>query len=160
MTFGEGDPVVPSPWWVAGGLGVTTIVFAALRVYDYYKRKKAEWDAKQQSLDAARRKFETETRQDLTEEQKEARRDSETEAWRVVDRLTIEVEGFTEKIRAVEDRERVCAEERAGERMILRILVVWARKQKNPPPIPDDVLDKLSEGSGMHLPLPQKEGTQ
>ncbi len=152
----DADP--NAPWWVAIGLGATTVVLAAVRVYDYYQRKRIERRGAEYGIDS-------EIRQDRTEEQKTARRDSETEAWRVVDRLTKEVEGHKSeideiladhaaKIKDIEDRERECTEERAADKMILRILVTWAKKQRNPPPIPDDVLARLVDGSRPHQPLP------
>lgn len=156
--FADTDPI--SPWWVAGGLAVSTLAFAALRVYDAFRKNKIEWDKGQHGLDR-------EVRQELTEEQRVARRDSETEAWKVVDRLTKEVEGHKAeideileshavKIKDIETRERECTEERAADKMVLRILVTWAKKQKNPPPIPDDVLARLTAdgSSSLHLPLP------
>lgn len=153
MLVADIDP--NAPWWVAGAMSIVTISLAALRVYDYYKKKRSAWTKDDYA-------HQQEVKQDLTEEQREARRDSATEAWQVVDRLTKEVEGHGAKLREIEERERKCSEDRAEEqaahaqtRTMLRMLVAWARKQRNPPPIPEDMLRQLNldDGSKPHNKL-------
>lgn len=134
-----------SPWWVTAGFGIVAVVLAVLRVYDFYRLKRDEGRERRIKLDA------TEARE-TNEQQKEARRDAATEAWEVVDRLTREIEGCAEKIKAIEERERQCIEDRA----VLRMVAAWAMRQKNPPPIPQSVLARLSDGSATHPPV---EGT-
>lgn len=147
--FEEANP--NTPWWVAGSLGIVTVVLAALRVYDYYKRLKPQWDTAQHKADI-------EVRRELTQEQREARRDSEEEAWRVVDRLRDELVALTERLAETEERERECTEGRAVDRTVLQILVAWAQRQKNPPPIPAYLLAQFVDGSGPHIPLPPDSG--
>lgn len=84
---------------------------------------------------------------------REGRRDAVAEAWELLDALEA-------KMAAAEERERQCQQARTTELAekakiltVLRILVAWARKQKNPPPIPDDLLQLADSGSGQHTPV-------
>lgn len=145
MLFGQTEQV--TAWWVAGALGVATVLLAFLHVADRFKQKRAEWRKTDQELDAVDRK-------NLTDEQREADRVADVESDNVIERLKIEIGEQAAKIAAIESRERACFEERANDKLLIRILAVWAKRQKNPPPIPDDILEKYLEGSGVHPPLP------
>jgi hypothetical protein len=137
-----------NPWWLAGALGTVSVVLAALRAWDYFRNRRDEARGRQIQLDA------TQTRE-AASQQKEARRDAASEAWEVVDRLNEEVERLTSKVREIEERERDCAEGRAAERAVLLVMIAWAGKQRNPPPIPEDVLARLKkDGSGGHAIAP------
>ncbi len=165
--LGDADP--NSPWWVAAGLGAAGVVYGGIRVLDYYRRKKIKWQTAENDLVAH-------IKDRSAEQQREARRDATDEAWQVVDRLTRELEAFdgklklillahAQKINEIEARERECAEDRATEvanhartKTVLYMMMAWAKKQKNPLEVPDELLAHLSSdlppGSNMHRVLP------
>ncbi len=150
MFAADVDP--SAPWWLTGGLAVVTLALSALRAYDFFQKKRLERRQNEHKVDHA-------IRHDVTEEQKEARRDATTEAWDVVDRQNDIIEKQEQRIQAIEDHDRLCAEERAKDKTILRIIITWALEQRKPPPIPVDLLRQYLEptgGSGPHSPL---EGT-
>lgn len=149
-----------SPWWALGVGSAIGVGYGLIRLYVFLRDQVAESKAKREALAAQGRK-------NLTEEQKAARRDAATEAVPVVERLILEVQGQTRKIedqakeiRDIQERERECSEERAADKVLLRILVGWARRQPNPPPIPEDVLAQFGgDGSGSHAPLSDGAGS-
>lgn len=143
------------PVWV----GVPTVIATILAIakgWDVLKGYRVKWKSADHDLDIKVDK-------DLTDRQREVRRDSATEAWATCDRLTANISALEIKIVAIETREKECAEERATDqarhattKMVLRLLIGWAKGQKNPPPIPDDILaDLLNDGqSKEHTPIP------
>lgn len=149
------------PWLLGLGSSAAAIFLTILRVWDYYKGKSLKWKSAAAQTDR-------DIEKGLSERQKEVRRDITTEAWSLNDRQTKIIEDLEKKVNDAIERERQCTEERAQEqaqhatvKMVLRLVVAWARGQKNPPPIPDDILRELfSEGSGAHMPLvvPQTGG--
>ena len=141
------DPPPGAPWWVAWGLGGLAVLAGALHLYDRWRTKRNEWAA-------STHKTESTVREDLTEEQKEARRDSAAEAWEVVDKFKLLVKEQADQIAELLKRDRVSQEREVKCRTALRILFMWSKNRKNPPPIPADLLEEFGEGSGLHTPLP------
>lgn len=150
MLFAEGDN---SPWWVLGAGSMIGAGYGVVKLYVFVRDQIAESKAKREAIAST-------TRKARTDEQRLAREVAATEAVPVVERLIQEVQKqnlkITEQageIRDIQKRERACSEERATDKVILRILVIWARAQENPPPIPDDVLAMYVDGSATHSPL-------
>lgn len=121
-----------SPWWAVGIMAAIGVGYALFRFYDFMRSKNRVASRETSREDAA--------------DQREARRDAATEAWDVVERQNEEIGRLGERIQEIEARERKCAEDRAGDRMVLKILAVWSQRQKNPPPIPVDVLRQYTDG--------------
>ncbi len=141
-----------TPWWVAGVMSLLSIGYAVLKLVDYFKGKRLGWRKDEHDLDKVQK-------QALTEEQIEARQVAAKEAVPVVERLLLEVAQQADEIKEKDKRiaeleklERHCSQERASDKMLLFILATWAKTQKNPPPIPDDVLKEIT-GSRSHTPL-------
>lgn len=151
MLFADGDATtVPLFAWI---LGAVNVGFAAAGLYFYVRSTNRKQQVEHESAGSERKKL--------------ARRDAATEAVPVVARLSKEVEDQEKEIAAlkgtvkdIQERERACSEERAADKVILQFLVTWAVRQRNPPPIPPDVLARfVADGSGSHAPLPGGTGT-
>lgn len=117
------------PMWVAG-LGATTPVLAGVvwAIYALFFRVRDET--------AQRRAAE--------------RRNALDEADETIEMLRAEVERLSAKVQEIEERERMCVEERADERSqhaatltVLKMLIAWGKRHKGFPQIPEDVLQKL-----------------
>lgn len=155
MMFAGGSNSI-DPWYVVGVTGMTSAILIIAKAYDVIKGYRNKWKSADHELDIKVDK-------DLTDRQRDIRRDSATDAWATCDRLTANIQALEQKIYQIELRERECAEERATDqakhatvKMVLRLLIGWAKTQKNPPPIPDDILaDLLNEGQSKdHTPIP------
>lgn len=155
-----------APWWVAAGAGVIAVGIGGTKLVEAGVRAWGKWRK-------ARTVAASEDAEASTAHQQKVRRDAADEAWAVVDRLTAELSGYDSKLKAIlethagkikdiEARERECSEDRALEReqhattkAFLRMMVSWAKKQKNPPPFPDELLLQLdTDGSGTHTKSP------
>ncbi len=142
-----------APWWVGGIMSVLGIGYAIVRLYAYFKEKKVLWDKAQHELDATKKHA-------MTDEQIEARENAHKEQVPVVERLLKEIESQSREIlnlkgeiAEVKETERECSEQRTRERVVLIILIKWAKKQKSPPPIPEDMLKDIEDGSRPHIPV-------
>ncbi len=138
------DVAASAPWWVAGALGVLTVLSSAGALYFWFKSKRRQDTAEDDALTAKRRadKATADEAETTAQEAKETRRrrESSEEAWQVVDQYAAVIKGyegkvdalerkFDDAIRECEDERNQCAEDRAELRGMMVTLVAWAESK-------------------------------
>ena len=151
--------------WTAGGMGLVGLGYGAVKLVAYARSRWFSQSDHEGQTAYAR--------------EKERRRDASDEAWAVADKVAEqnvaeraarhEAEARYEKMLDIsEERERECSRrlsaceaELAATQATLRMVVAWARAQKNPLPFPmDEPPSAVHRALAAQPPKPQPKGDQ